>query len=138
MMPTLNLDCESSTATPAQITKSASKQTYYTIRFLVDRNLTDDAYRAYAYFRWLDDWIDQKSQDYCERILFVERQKALIDCAYQGDWPSVATIEEQMVVELIRNHPEQTGGLHAYIQNMLAVMDFDSRRRGQLVSQKEL
>ena len=40
------------------ITKAASKQTYYTIRFLVDRPLVDDAFRAYAYFRWVDDVVD--------------------------------------------------------------------------------
>jgi large subunit ribosomal protein L18 len=42
----------------ASITKAASKQSYYTIRFLVDRDRMDDAYRAYAYFRWVDDIID--------------------------------------------------------------------------------
>ncbi len=40
------------------ITKAASKQTYYTIRFLVDRERVADAYRAYAYFRWVDDTLD--------------------------------------------------------------------------------
>jgi hypothetical protein len=33
----------------AVITKKASKQTYYTIRFFVDRQRVDDAYRAYGY-----------------------------------------------------------------------------------------
>ena len=41
------------------ITKSASTQTFYTIRTLVDRELIPDAYRAYAYFRWVDDTLDQ-------------------------------------------------------------------------------
>lgn len=40
------------------ITKYASSQTYYTIRFLADRDRTEDAYRAYAYFRWVDDILD--------------------------------------------------------------------------------
>ncbi len=43
------------------ITKAASKQTYYTIRFLVDRARLEDAYRAYAYFRWVDDVLDAGS-----------------------------------------------------------------------------
>jgi hypothetical protein len=38
---------------PAFITKTASKQTYYIIRALVDRTRRLDAYRAYAYFRWV-------------------------------------------------------------------------------------
>ncbi len=41
------------------ITRSASKQTYYTIGFLVDRERVADAYRAYAYFRWVDDTLDE-------------------------------------------------------------------------------
>ena len=40
------------------ITKAASKQTYYTIHFLADRDRVADAYRAYAYFRWVDDILD--------------------------------------------------------------------------------
>ncbi len=40
------------------ITKAASLQTASTIRFLADHELMPDAYRAYAYFRWVDDWID--------------------------------------------------------------------------------
>ena len=43
------------------ITKAASKQTYYTIRFLADRERVADAYRAYAYFRWVDDTLDAGS-----------------------------------------------------------------------------
>ena len=43
------------------ITKAASKQTYYTIRFLVDRDRVADAFRAYAYFRWVDDTLDNNS-----------------------------------------------------------------------------
>ena len=47
--------------TAAEITYAASKQTYYTSNFLVDRDLTDDAYRTYAYFRWVDDILDAAS-----------------------------------------------------------------------------
>jgi hypothetical protein len=45
----------------SSITKAGSYQTYYTIRFLVDRERVDDAYRAYAYFRWVDDVLDADS-----------------------------------------------------------------------------
>jgi hypothetical protein len=38
------------------ITKAASKQTYFTIRCLVDRERVDDAYRVYGYFRSLCGW----------------------------------------------------------------------------------
>ena len=43
------------------ITKTASKQTYYTIRLLADRERVADAYRAYAHFRGLDGALDTES-----------------------------------------------------------------------------
>ena len=39
-------------------TWAGSKQTYYTVRLMVDRDLVDDCYRAYGYFRWADDIVD--------------------------------------------------------------------------------
>jgi len=51
----METDHRSDRALAATITRTASKQTYYTIRFLVDAGLVEDAYRAYAYFRWVDD-----------------------------------------------------------------------------------
>ena len=51
-------------ATLAQnITKVGSKQTYYTTKLLVDGELEHDCYRAYAYFRWVDDYIDDVAND---------------------------------------------------------------------------
>jgi len=70
----------------ASITKAASKQTYYTIRFLVDRDRVDDAYRAYGYFRWVDDVLDADSGSRSERMAFVERQKSLLESCYRASF----------------------------------------------------
>ncbi len=48
----------STAALARSITWASSKQTYYTARLMVDKDLVDDCYRAYAYFRWADDIID--------------------------------------------------------------------------------
>ena len=69
----------------SSITKAASKQTYYTIRFLVDRERVDDAYRAYAYFRWVDDILDTDSCSRSERMAFLQRQKKLPEECYCGE-----------------------------------------------------
>ena len=61
------------------ITKAASKQTYYTIRLLADRDRAANAYRAYAYFRWVDDALDTGSGLGVERSVFVERQMTLLE-----------------------------------------------------------
>lgn len=123
---------------PAFITKAASKQTYYTIRFLVDRERTLDAYRAYAYFRWVDDWLDERVSDRSERKDFIDRQRMLADVCYHGVWLHRLTDEERMLADLIHGDREQNSGLHSYVRNMMAVMAFDADRRGQLISEMDL
>jgi phytoene/squalene synthetase len=129
---------ESNQQLAAAITRSASKQTYYTIRFLVDRDLVADAYRAYGYFRWVDDQLDQSGMGTNERLVFVERQKSLMAQCYRGERPRHPSAEESMLVELIRSERGKRSGLQSYIRNMMAVMSFDAGRRGRLISQDEL
>ncbi|HEU0296142.1 MAG TPA: squalene/phytoene synthase family protein [Anaerolineales bacterium] len=122
----------------ASITRAASQQTYYTIRFLVDRERVADAYRAYAYFRWVDDTLDAGSASSGERFAFIERQKSLLERCYRGEYPQNATVEEKLLIELVQHDHEKDSGLQFYFRNMMQVMDFDARRRGCLVSQAEL
>jgi len=134
------------TSPASSITKTASKQTYYTIRFLVDRERVNDAYRAYGYFRWVDDVLDADSGsgpvlgevEASERRAFLERQKSLLEKCYRGEAPRDATIQEKMLVELVQRDQEKNSGLQAYLRNMMLVMEFDARRRGRLISQVEL
>jgi phytoene/squalene synthetase len=122
----------------SSITRAASTQTYHTIRHLADRERVADAYRAYAYFRWVDDILDAGSGLEPERRNFIHRQKSLLENCYQGRWPRDATLEEQMLVELIQNDAGRSNGLQLYLRNMMAVMAFDADRRGRLISQSEL
>jgi len=123
---------------PGSITRDASKQTYYTIKVLVDRERTLDAYRAYAYFRWVDDALDQYILNEPERIAFLKRQQAIMECSYRGEWQPDLSVEESMLADLIRSDQEPFSGLQAYLRNMMAVMAFDVARRGRLISQHEL
>jgi phytoene/squalene synthetase len=128
------------------ITKAASKQTYYTIRFLADRDRVADAYRAYAYFRWVDDVLDAETAsrpvlsavEASERSAFIRRQKSLLESCYQGESPCSVSSEEKILVELVRSDTENLSGLRSYLHNMMAVMAFDAERRGRLISQAEL
>lgn len=122
----------------SSITKAASKQTYYTIRFLVDHARVDDAYRAYGYFRWVDDVLDADAGSRSERRAFLERQKSLLESCYWGESPRDVNIQEKMLVELVHHDLEENSGLQTYLRNMMLVMDFDARRRGRLISQVEL
>lgn len=120
------------------ITRAASRQTDLTIALLVDRPRRPDAYRAYAYFRWLDDHLDQGQLSRADRLAFVQRQAALIEAGYGGRWPASLTPEEQLAADLIRSDREPASGLQTYMRQMLAVMVFDADRRGRLISQAEL
>ncbi len=122
----------------ATITRRASHQAYYTIRWLVDRDRVANAYRAYGYFRWVDDRLDLACLPPAERLLFIEHQRSLTDLCYQGQWPRPRSAEEELLVDLIRSDTELESGLQSYIRNMLAVMAFDVERRGRLVTRAEL
>ena len=123
------------------ITKAASRQTYYTIGLLVDRGRVEDAYRAYAYFRWVDDVLDAERADgdaVHQRKAFLERQKRLLDACLKGLPPGDLDPHERMLAELVPRHRTGDVGLTSYLRNMMLVMDFDVRRRGHLVSGAEL
>ena len=122
----------------AFITKAASKQTYYTIRFLVDRDRVADAYRAYAYFRWVDDTLDAETGSESERSAFIRRQQSLLKSCYRGKSPGGLSAEESMLIELVRGDTEKDSGLGCYLRNMMAVMAFDAERRGRLISRAQL
>jgi phytoene/squalene synthetase len=123
---------------PARITKAGSKQTYYIIRFLMDRERVQDAFRAYAYFRWVDDQLDMMAGTAEEKRTILTRQCSLLEDCYNGETPSPASLEEQMLVDLVQNDPEKDSGLQAYLCNMMNVMEFDVERCGRLITQAEL
>jgi phytoene/squalene synthetase len=135
-----------STSLASSITKAASKQSYYIIRCLVDRDRVEDAFRAYGYFRWVDDILDAGSVsgsalgeiEASERLAFLTRQKTLLETCYRGEEPREVNLHEHMLVELVRHDPQKNSGLRDYLYNMMLVMDFDARRRGRLISQVEL
>ena len=134
----MNHTLNNSHSLAAAITKEASTQTYYTIRLFVDRDRVSDAYRAYGYFRWVDDVLDAETGQRSEKIAFVNRQKSLLEACYRGEILEGLSAEEWMLVDLVRDDTEKNSGLQSYLRNMMAVMVFDAERRGQVISQAEL
>jgi len=127
------------TASMAQsITFTGSKQTYYTARLMVDRELVNDFFRAYAYFRWADDIIDVSAQSDDERLVFIKRQRSLIDGLYKSQRLDILSPEEEILAELISHDRGKDSGLQSFIRNMFAIIEFDAQRKGQLISQKQL
>ena len=128
----------SSQSLAGAITKSASRQTYYTIRLLVDRERIDDAYRAYSYFRWVDDVIDANEGPALEKLTFILHQQSILEACYRGETPGDLCPEERLLVELIHRDMEPNSGLQGYLRNMMGIMKFDAQRRGRLITQVEL
>ncbi|MGD8603213.1 MAG: squalene/phytoene synthase family protein [Anaerolineales bacterium] len=130
------------TALVAQsITRAGSKQAYYTARLMVDRPLVTDFFKAYAYFRWIDDFIDITAQSDEERISFIKRQRTLIDGLYgRSIIPGGLCTEEMILVDLIHRDRdrEHDSGLRSFIENMFAIIEFDAYRKGRLISEQEL
>lgn len=125
-------------ALAARITWAASKQSYFTIRLLVDRDKVADAFRAYAYFRWVDDTLDGKAMHQSDRLAFLDRQRRLYVALAKGANFAELAPRERLLAELLSIPAEKRGGLDKYIENLMAVMAFDPARQGRLVSQPEL
>lgn len=120
------------------ITKSSSRQSYYTALLLVDRDLVDDCHRAYAYFRWVDDIVDISSQSSEERVSFIHQQVDLINRLYRHERPQGLTPEEEIIADLIANDRGENSGLQSFIRNFLAVLEFDAHRKSRLINEDEL
>ncbi len=120
------------------ITWEGSKQTYITGRLMIDRDLVDDFYRAYAYFRWVDDVIDISNQTGRERIDFIKRQRELIDGLYGNGRSNDLTSEEEILADLIRHDRGENSGLQSFIRHMFAIIEFDAYRKGWSIDHEEL
>jgi phytoene/squalene synthetase len=129
---------ESTADLARSITWEGSKQAYFTGRLMIDRDLVDDFYRAYAYFRWVDDVIDNSAQTDRERIDFINRQRELIDGLYGNGRSNDLTSEEEMLADLIRHDRGEKSGLQSFIRKMFAIIEFDAYRKGWSIDQEEL
>jgi len=123
---------------PAAITRAASTQTYYTILFLADRGWAGNAFRAYGYFRWLDDQLDNDGLKRQTRLELVKRQNQIMRSTYTNYFDGPVQAEERILVDLIHSDTEENSGLKQYIDSMMAVMEFDAQRRGKSISAGEL
>ena len=91
---------DAAAADAASITRRASTQSYLTMRWLADREYRQDALAFYAYFRWLDDTVDECLGDRDARLTFVGRQRRLLGEAARGSTPTDACAEENLLVSL--------------------------------------
>jgi phytoene/squalene synthetase len=86
----------------------------------------------------VDDVLDAETGSRAERCAFVNRQKSLLEACYRGEIPDNPSVEERMLVDLVRYDLEENSGLKSYLYNMMDVMIFDAHRRYRVISQAEL
>lgn len=132
----------------AAMTRDASTQSYLTIRWLADRRFRADAFAIYAWFRWLDDTVDEVLPDCAHRLAFVARQRRILALATDGvpvptadaSWAPM-TPEETLLVRLGASAASLGADgdpLLLSLRTMLDVMELDACRRGRPVTQSEL
>lgn len=131
-------DIVSSEELARSITRASSKQAFYTAQLLVDSHLVGDFCRAYAYFRWADDVVDQTARSDGQRLSFIKRQRKLIEALHARQRPADLSAEEEMLADLVHNHKNGKAGLRSFIENMFAVIEFDARRKGSTVRREQL
>jgi phytoene/squalene synthetase len=129
-------------ALAARTTRRASMQSYLTIRALADPAYRPDAFALYAYFRWLDDEIDEHLTSAAQRLALVARQRRLLAEAAEGEPPCPVSSPERLLLGLVRR-PDGSArgdapGARQSLSAMLDVMAFDAERRGRTVAQAEL
>jgi phytoene/squalene synthetase len=123
------------------ITWKGSKLTYLIGCIFVDRDLREDFFRAYAYFRWLDDIVDDSNTTRQDRLQFVMRQDSLIRCLFSGEtWPSVDDLcpQEELLVQLTQARHHHSENLRSFVENMFAIIKFDAHRKDHTISSAEL
>ncbi|MBN1305610.1 MAG: squalene/phytoene synthase family protein [Anaerolineales bacterium] len=121
-----------------RITWQSSKQSYLTALLLADRDLVDDCLRAYAYFRWADDMVDEVLTDREERQAFIRRQQELAAGLYRGERPDGLCPQERMLADLVHHDRGPGSGLRSFIEKFMGVIAFDANRRGEAISRLEL
>ena len=97
------------------ITWVGSKQTFFVGYFMVDRNLVNDFFRAYAYFRWIDDIVDVSVKSKEDSIIFIRRQRELIEFLYMNEPLSNLSQEEEMMADLVRHDNTKNSRLKSFI-----------------------
>jgi phytoene/squalene synthetase len=122
-----------------QITRKSSLQAYYIIRLLADKTLVNAAYRAYAYFRWLDDLVDDNNTKPNVIASRLKIQEKIINFGLKKKKLNINLCpEEKLLDDLLKTINQKDSKLRNYILNFFEVMKFDFKRRGKRISKKEL
>jgi len=119
-------------------TKQHNPTAYLLSNLLHDKGMTPIFCLVYAYFRWLDDYIDESGTESFLCRQMVASQKELLVEAYSDPRMSASSIRESMLVTVANFDKSRRMLLKTSIFDMFSALECDSYRRGTVVSSKEL
>lgn len=95
-------------------------------------------FQSYAYFRWLDDFVDQSNDSQESLVCFVLRQKNLIASWYNGESAQASNSRESFIHATINYDKTNEMQLHSMITNFIEAIEWDVSRRYSIVSKNDL
>jgi phytoene/squalene synthetase len=126
------------TNTARRVTKETTSFGYWVGRAFFRPELNLILFTAYAYFRWLDDIIDQEniSREAASRL--VARQRSLTRAWYAGSDPFPSNQFEALLQGAIEYDRMSEYRLHHMIHCFLSALAWDAERRHTIVTQQDL
>jgi phytoene/squalene synthetase len=119
-----------------QVLLRSSKFTYL-LSLLLPRKGRRFFWVWYAYLRWVDDTVDERSESRQHGCNFLDRQMRLVRDLYEKRRPQLCT-EEEFLATLVAYDCGRGGMLQEPLQEMLAAIRFDIERHGTLADHSEL
>lgn len=114
------------------ITKKSNLTTYWLVNVFGDRSAKDYSFLIYAYFRWVDDFIDSPDRSYEEKMRFIQRQNQLLTDLYAGNGnePASLRLEEKFALHFAYFDSQINNSLKEDILRFFAVLERDVLRGG--------
>ncbi len=124
--------------TAESITRKSTHFGYLLCKTFFKAETTLPLFQAYAYFRWLDDLVDQSNDSKESLASFMIRQKNLVTSWYNDESPQVSNLYETFIRETISHDKANELQLHSMIENFIEAIAWDVSRRYSIVSKHEL
>jgi phytoene/squalene synthetase len=86
----------------------------------------------YAYLRWLDDFVDDKTTDESKQKSFLSRHLNIINRLYKGYESGIENYFEKAISEVIKYDIKNGYRLKIVIYKMFEVFDFDIKRKNKI------
>lgn len=120
-----------------KVRKSHPFTFWYSFSFF-SRSRRNTLFRAYEYFRWVDDYIDDKKTLTKDAKRLLSREIRLISTLYSHKPITPTYIFEEYISSVISEDYENRNGMQEIINGFFCALSWDVRRRNRIPTAKEL